>query len=575
MGAPAAVAKGPANRQGQKDDAAARLRPGNPPTPPGVVITVTREACPPRPEIVITTEQRDVNDAAIEALAAEPDLYHRGGSLVRVVRSAKPRARAGRVRRPEDAPRILGVESATLAEMMAACARWMRHGEENLLPAHPPPWSVSAVLARGCWEGIRYLAGIVEAPALRPDGTVLDSPGYDEATGLLYEPATPFPPMPARPTREDAIAAAARLLDLVIDFPFTGPAHRAAWLAALLTVFARAAILGPVPLFLFEASTAGSGKTLLAELVGLIFAGRDLAVSELANDNEEVRKALTAILLEGDRVVLLDNAGGVFGCPALDAILTSTTFKGRILGRTQRTPELPVSTVFMASGNNLVLKGDTHRRTVPCRLEPAEERPEDRDQFKYPDLKGHVRANRAGYVVDVLTVLKAHAVAGRPMADLPSLGSYEAWCEVVQRAVFWVTGEDPCHARQCILPDHRGDSGTLGGVLAGWAELPDGLLKPGEDAKGVGLTVKQALARLAVPGVNGVRPYETLREALSEWARNGQELPDPEQLGYRLRTARGRVAGGYKLMRRPGADNKPAKWFVVAAGGGDGGMEGG
>src|SRR5262249_12333032 len=151
--------------------------------------------------------------------------------------------------------------------------------------------------------------------------------------------------------REDAREAAAQLLALVDDFPFATADHTAVWLAALLTVLARPAVDGPTPLFLFEAPAPGSGKTLLVELVGLIATGRVAAVSELPDENDEVRKSIASILLEGERLVHFDNAGGNFGCKALDAALTGTTYRARVLGHTRRV-ELPIDTVFMASGNN-------------------------------------------------------------------------------------------------------------------------------------------------------------------------------------------------------------------------------
>src|SRR5262249_21174909 len=132
------------------------------------------------------------------------------------------------------------------------------------------------------------------------------------------------------------------LLFLVEEFPVEDNSHLAAWLAAVLTVLARPAIDGPCPLFLFEAPTPGSGKSLLAELVGLITTGRETPVSEVSDDNEEVRKSLTAIILEGERVVNLDNAAGSFGWKSLDQVLTGTIYKGRLLGKTKRTPELHI-----------------------------------------------------------------------------------------------------------------------------------------------------------------------------------------------------------------------------------------
>src|SRR5262249_50093017 len=154
----------------------------------------------------------------------------------------------------------------------------------------------SGVAERADWPDIRLLDAIVEAPMMRLDGTILDKPGYDPATALLYLPNCKYPPIPEHPTRDDARRAAALLLALVTDFPFAamadsegradgGAAHRAAWLAAVLTVLVRFAIDGPVPLFVLDATTPGSGKTLLAELVALIAFGRALARTPYSEDD--------------------------------------------------------------------------------------------------------------------------------------------------------------------------------------------------------------------------------------------------------------------------------------------------
>jgi hypothetical protein len=505
------------------------------------------------PVILITTEAKSVNDQAVAALARHADLYQRAGCLARVVQDG---AQTAHVRRAEGAFRILLVSEPTLHEEMAAAATWLKTVPKGAgcvtVKALPPRWAVQGVHQRAVWPGVRELAGIVESPTLRPDGSVLDVPGYDDETHLIYRPSADYPPLPAAPTRDDARRAADELLALVDDFPFAGPEHAAAWLAAVLTVLARPAVIGPCPLFLFDAPAPGSGKTLLAMLVGLITTGRDVPVSELSDENEEVRKTLTAILLEGDRVVLFDNAAGSFGCKALDAVLTGTTCRGRILGQTKRTPEIPVGTVFLASGNNLRIRGDTPRRVVPCRIVPGCERPEERAGFRIPDLKAHVRRNRPALVMAALTVLRAHALAGRPAAPLPAFGSFEEWTHVVRQAIYWATGRDPHAARALLVTDCRGEDPNLPAVLAAWAQLPGGR------AVRDGVSARRALELAAQGGA-----YSTLREALCEWGKGG-ELPTPQSLGYRLRQAKDRVAGSWSL--RGAADrNGIAKWWVEPA----------
>ncbi len=535
---------------------------------PGAFRTLVEAAPPPqpaapaRPAIVITADEFVINDLAIAALSREPNLYSRGGYLVRVLRDRPPNAA---VRRAAGAPRIAAVQAATLREDLTRVLEWRKinqHGEE--VPAHPPKWCYDAVHARGEWPGIRPLAGVVECPVVRPDGSILGAPGYDPCTGLLYEPSAEFPPVPEKPSKDDARRAVKVFDDLVSEFPFVGGEHRAVWLAGLLTVFARAAFTGPAPLFLFEASAAGSGKTLLVEVNGIITMGREPPVSELSNDNEEVRKAITSILLEGERMVLLDNAHAYLGCAALDAVLTATSLKGRVLGKTQRTADLPADTVWFASGNNVALRGDTHRRVLPCRLEPLTDKPEERTGFKIPDLKAHVREHRPELVMAALTILRAFCVAGRPQAALPAFGSYEGWSALVRQAVVWATGLDPCRAREAIDPSSKGDASALAAVFSAWSKLPRGGAKPGHTAKAALDLVKQRL----VGGKLLPSDYPDLHAALGEFAKDGADLPTVRVLANRLRAVKGRVAGGWKLRGEPDSHSGVSSWWVEQLGAG-------
>src|SRR5581483_11593895 len=375
--------------------------------------TAASQQPPPasKPSILIGTDERRVNDAAIAALANEPALYHRAHLLVGVLRDAGDGTQ--RLHRPKDAPFITALPLPRLREMMADAAQWekvarTKSNHPKIVPAHPPAWSVSAVAARGDWPPLRRLEAVVETPVLRPDGSVLDQAGYDPPTELLYEPSATFPPIPKEPTLQDARAAAEQLFDLVSDFPFANDAHKVAWLAGLLTLVGRFAFAGPAPLFVIDANCPGSGKSLLASVIAVICTGRDAARTSYPPSDEEMRKIITSVALAGERLMLLDNigAGATLGYASLDAALTSTTWKDRLLGVSKMTPEIPLCAVWFATGNNVVIGGDTARRTILCRLESPQENPEERSTFRYPQLLKQVAEYRQDYVVAALTILR-------------------------------------------------------------------------------------------------------------------------------------------------------------------------
>src|SRR5205807_6946867 len=112
-------------------------------------------------------------------------------------------------------------------------------------PARPPAWGARQIMARVNWP-FPLLSGVVETPTLRPDGTVLETPGYDASTGLLFLPNTDYPPVPAV-SRLEVANYVQQLLDPVCDFPFVDDSDRGAYVAAILSMLARHAIPGPVP----------------------------------------------------------------------------------------------------------------------------------------------------------------------------------------------------------------------------------------------------------------------------------------------------------------------------------------
>jgi hypothetical protein len=528
------------NSAAKDDGRGGALRPGAPPRDDERREVSGRDDTPNgRPLILITSEEHQVVDEAVAAIAADPTIFRRGFMLVTVQRDHAP---AQGIIRPPGTPRICPLPLPRLRERLTKFAEWGKSrldkdGNPQITPAHPPEWAVNGVAARGEWPALPSLEAVVESPVLRPDGSILDVAGYDPQTGLLYEPNAAFPPVPARPTLHDARAAAELLLDLVADFPFASDPHKAAWLAGLLTTLGRFAIDGPCPLFLFEAPAAGSGKSLLADVIAGIRDGREMTRKDYPERSEGLPKVVTAIAMAGDPIVLFDNIASTFGGSALDSVLTARTWKDRILGQSQMTADLPLLTVWFGTANNVSLRGDIVRRIVPCRLEPNVERPEERTQFRYPKLFQHVRVNRPRLVVAALSLLRAYVVAGRPVQQVPQFGSYEAWSDLIRSAIVWATGIDPCASRDDLrAADDAAESGAA--VVLGWTELPYGTSK--------GHTASEALKLLR----EHPEKLDTLRQAVMSWSKN-DELPSQKSVGNRLKALRGRVFGGNHLVSTP------------------------
>ncbi|MBK1642894.1 hypothetical protein CKO12_13655, partial [Chromatium okenii] len=110
-------------------------------------------------------------------------------------------------------------------------------GKKELIDIDPPDAVCRGVLARNEEErDLNSLRGICTAPTLRLDGSVVDQPGYDSATGLLLSlPSESHPVIPNAPNVELAKDALAYIWKPFKDFPFIDDLARSVFIAALLT----------------------------------------------------------------------------------------------------------------------------------------------------------------------------------------------------------------------------------------------------------------------------------------------------------------------------------------------------
>jgi hypothetical protein len=378
------------------------------------------------PEILVNDRHtRDITTDVLDSLYKDNNpeyVFRRSCTLARISLDEKGR------------PYIdtLG-ESAFRGYMDRSC-NFVRDTKSGRVPIPPPLEVVRDCLSLGDWQ-FPALLGITEAPVLRPDGTVMNKPGYDALTNLYYYPSPGLivPPIHDKPTDEDILAAAELIIEPLADFPFDGDASFANAIATMFTPILRPMIDGPVPLALFDKPQQGTGASLLAEVISLVATGRAASMMTAQKDDEGWRKSITSLLLKGQLVVTIDNIEYDLSTPSLAAILTATTYQDRILGRSEMVI-LPNRTTWLATGNNIRLRGDLPRRCIWVRMDARMARPWLRDKkgFKHPDLPGWVSNNRGIILAAILTIARSWVIAGMPEApNLPNLGGYESYCRVI------------------------------------------------------------------------------------------------------------------------------------------------
>ncbi len=344
----------------------------------------------PRVQVGTGPETIRVLKAALAA-GLLPDTYVAGGALVHMetVSGGLPQVAAD-----EDSPlpvAATGLTPAGLAALLAEHAYVVRMRtrrgddgqpetyEEETTPARD---ILASVLAGKTWPTLAPLRGIIGAPVLRRDGTLLQAPGYDPATGLYLAARVTLPEVPDQPTDDQVARARAFLLDrLLRDFPWSGPADRANYVALLATPILRHFTRSLTPFALVDATMPASGKTILTAGPGMLYGQR---VLPWTYSEEELRKTITSVMAEQVGVVIFDNVaeGTVIDSAVLAQLVTAGVWSDRQLGAS-RTLATVNDRLWMATGNNLQVGGDMASRTVRVHLDPNMPRPEQRDQTRF------------------------------------------------------------------------------------------------------------------------------------------------------------------------------------------------
>ncbi len=518
--------------KGQPESRSARALPRPRLPPPAPSGNVGR---PSIPEIIVGFDEEAVANEGIAALAACPELFVHDAQLVTLV----PRAHPGLA--VADATPTLRIEplpSPRLRELLSRSARWLvpQSGDgAQYVVSHVPKWVVSGIAARRHWPGLRSLTAVVTAPVLRPDGTVLATPGYDPATGLYLAPREALPTLDRSPTLDDARAAVETLLESVEHVPFAAPIDQAAWLAMLLTPLARFAVTAGLPLCVVEDSPRSRwSDDVITDIANLIGAGPAAAID--ADDLvPSPRRSIDVLRENGESIARITNG-----------TMRSTTVWRRtheVLQRARATSGF----VWFASTTRAQRDAELSRFALTARCEGERMTVHDGDAF----IRDRTTSD---LLVAGLTILRAYQAAGRPDVRLTRWAGFEQWSAVVRAAVVWCGMPDPVTSPGLTPVPMNATDAAAADLVVGWSELAGAF--PG------GATARQALDALQQAPKE---QYARLRTAVEVFAPGPlDEQGTATRLGRSLRRHRHDVHEGRSLVLA-GSGNQGNRWAVRAS----------
>ena len=371
--------------------------------------------------------ERDLLPSIIELLATDPDLFVRGGKLVRVKTDENDRA---------------SIEEHTLDTIKIWLGSHFHFymlrvkGDDSYPVTVPTPTD----LARGllAWRvyppGIPSLEIVTEFPIMTSGGVHNDAGYHAESKAYLVQSGSVDYESIVVDT--DSLSWAKRQIfdELLYDFRFDDTASRSNFIAYLLSFPMRPAIPDAVPMYTVTAPVQGTGKTLLVDLAHIIWTGRKAdAIQSGANehtDREEWRKRILPYLLDGKASLFFDNVTGIVSSNALASALTANWYTDRMLSVSeQRT--VRVRCLWSMGGNNIEFQGDMPRRIYHTKINVNMESPETRSGFKHPKITNWTYRNRVVLMTACMTLIKSWDEQGRPPDESIKWGSYEDFASIM------------------------------------------------------------------------------------------------------------------------------------------------
>lgn len=327
-------------------------------------------------------------------------------------------------------PLMTGQSVATGAEDILANLFLCENGEEQF----PPPKSLVDVVFRS--ELFRPKLPRIELYAHKPvfdQSFRLCEPGWDpESRILIHGPHVEPVPFAPPDVAEALDRMPPHLRELLAEFCFASAADLVHAVAFLLTgLLANHFVSTGKPIALIDGNQPGVGKTLFAQLVGILMDGRMPKPVLYTADDDEMSKRLCSTLRDSEQSILLvDNAkaqaSAPVSSPAIEASCIAETISLRILGQSENFRRRN-DVLWAITMNQTRVSPDLVSRSLPIRL--AFEGPPERRRFRGLNPGDYATRHRLDILGELLGMVVRWTEAGRPPGNRTH--RLVRWAEVV------------------------------------------------------------------------------------------------------------------------------------------------
>ena len=373
--------------------------------------------------------ENSVNDFCRSVIASLPGgtVYNKGGACVEIVGMKGSR-------------KVKSVSSARMRSIIDRHCRliqWIRVGDDHFEKYRTCTKDMADIVLAAAADhpSVRQLTMVTSYPVFNK-AWKLSPPGWCD--GIYYDEPSCLENLRPKPDMEV-------FKDLIVDFPFDSDASMWNAVGMLFTPLLRPALDGNIPMHLVQSSLPRTGKTKLAEeVMGGVYYGKPTAAMQLSKSEDERDKRILSLLMRGDTIIHLDNLSDYLNSGTLASLITSSRYRGRILGGSIMV-DVQNTLTMVATGNNTRASREIARRCVPIILQPHDDQPELRSNFKHPQLLRYAISSRRRVLESMIGFVKQWIERGRPAGTL-RMGGFEAWAGAIGGILedtLWMTNWRP------------------------------------------------------------------------------------------------------------------------------------
>lgn len=483
--------------------------------------------------ITLTKGSRHIAlDEIDKALAATGKVFQRSRCVV-YVSSSKMKKHGLDI--PEG---ILHLGEATpgwIADRVGRIAKVVRIGKDGKAKTltDVPTSLASLYIDRREWS-LPNLRGVSKVPLLDKAGNIVTAHGYNAPSETWIDWEHGPLNIPDNPSKDDALAALAKLSGLLVEFPFASEADKAIALCGLMAGVLRPSMARCVAIA-FTSPVPSSGKSTLVATIGSLATNtRPLPVT-YGHDDSEFQKRVASTVLSGSPVVVFDNLNAsALNSDALASAISEAAARIRRFN-TLAEIEVPCPSLFLLNGNNLSLADDMLRRVLECSLDPKTEHPENRT-FK-SDPEATALKERPDLVAAVFTIERAYRQARPELKRIP-LNGFEEFTALIRDPLLWLTGQDAVAKMQATKAANP-KRNTEADLLRCWYEAFGGEKKKARDVVAT--------------------HHQGLKETMEEMTPNGK--PTSQTFSRVCSRLKGRIING--LVLQSDGDNQYGLYYRV------------